>query len=167
MSPHQGFSQQLIPLAHYTMNRKNADIILESALEITSQRISRTIQSCVIYIHCSCNYKKWEKGWNSELEIANSRIPDGFLGAKASQSLSKYVTYGHNKRAGCLSNGIFEIIATKIEAGHVSSWPDTFQGIYVVRSTWSLNWRPNLVIVQEQKHPSKFTQQKQFCFSLG
>lgn len=141
---------------------------MKSALEITSRYISRTIQnqSCECYIRWSHNCKKYEEGWNFELKITNSRIPADFPGARTSQSLSKYVTYGHNKRAGCLSNRILKIIATKIETGHVSSWPAVFQKNYVARSMWSLNWCPNLVVVQELKHPSKFPQQKQFCFSL-
>lgn len=115
-------------------------------------------QSCVHFIHCSHNCKKCEEGWDFELDINNSRIPADFLGARASPSLSKYVIYSHNKGAGCLSNGFFKIIATKIETGHLSSWPAIFQKIYVARSIWRLNWCPILVVVQELKHPSKFTQ---------
>lgn len=119
---------------------------------------------CIMFI---ADAKKYEEGWHSKLEIANSRILAEFLGAKTSLSLSKHVIYVQNKKVGCLNNWIFKIIATEIETGRVPWWPVIFQKIYVERLMWSLKCCPNMVVVQEQKHPSKFTQQKQFCFSFG
>lgn len=136
-------------------------------LLLISWYITRTIQrqNCMHYIHWGQNCKKC--GRHFELQITTSRIPADFLGASASQSCSKYVIYDHNKRLGCSSNGIFKIIATKIETDHISPWPAISWKIYAATLTWTLNQCPNLVVAQELEYLSKFIQQKQFCFSLG
>lgn len=80
---------------------------------------------CIIFIVVALQ-KMWGrmKFWAGNKQQQNSSWLPG--SQSLSQSLSKYVIYSHNKRAGCLSNGIFKIIATKIE-----TWPRIIMTSYL------------------------------------